>query len=377
MAHLIFYAFVAGVTFAVCAHECVEEECMMRTMEDEGGSALSLLQATARVLHGSKGKAADDAGTAAPTLEIAEKVQEKSSLVVAADTPIERSLGDSDSDSEADVAAGWQWLWQSPTPPPKPQPQPTPPPKPQPQPQPHMETAVMNIIRHAEKCPGSGEDLSRFGNDRAKYLAKCMGSDRPSLAMPLGAATVVFAGAGHTSSRPGLTVEPLAQKLGLYMKSCSKLDPTHCFLHHALRFLSNKGTLVVAWAHLAIPLLMEEFRATHKLECSLTAGYIKWPHECTPPQQTQEPKCVSANGDSPCYDAIWQLKWMRPYGSNHSEWRVYAISMLSQGFNGNASGPCALDLAPVPAHEMPPFISPARPPGGRRRGGGLPPGWIK
>lgn len=342
---------------------------MMRTMEDEG-TALSLLQATARVVHGSRNKVADDVGpdaalslmqphaarftsknvaataVAASAAEKKQKVEEEenSSVFAAVDTPAERSF--SDSDSEADVGIELP-----------------------------METAVMNIIRHAEKCPGSGEGLSPFGSDRATYLAKCMGSDRPSIAMPLGKATVVMSGAGHTSSRPGLTVKPLAEKLGLESITCSKLNPTHCFLHNALRALSNKGTIVVAWAHLAIPLLMEEFRATRKLACHLPAQYIKWPHECTPPPQTQEPACVSQNGDSPCYDAIWQLKWMRPEGSNHSMWRIYAITTLSQGFDGNPSGPCGLDLDPTLS--IPPFLPPPRPPGGRRRGGGLPPGWIE
>lgn len=198
------------------------------------------------------------------------------------------------------------------------------------------DTAIMNIIRHGEKCASSGDDLVAAGYARADYIAQCMSSSTPSTAMPFGKATAVMAGAGKHSLRPKETATPLAEKLGLELHMpCTKTE-ADCFAEHALTYLTDKGTLVVAWAHGSIPPLLEALKVPHP------SIYEKWPHTCQS-ASFEEPACCSEEGVSVCYDAIWQIRFTR--SSGHSTWQPQSIASLAEGFGGTSSSPCAQDLA--------------------------------
>lgn len=198
------------------------------------------------------------------------------------------------------------------------------------------DTAIMNIIRHGEKCASSGDDLVAAGYARADYIAQCMSSSTPSTAMPFGKATAVMAGEGKNSLRPKETATPLATKLGLKLHMpCTKTE-ADCFAEHALTYLTDKGTLVVAWAHGSIPPLLEALKVPH------LSIYKKWPDTCQS-ASFEEPACCSDEGGSVCYDAIWQVRFTRSSGD--SSWQPQSITSLAEGFGGTSSSPCAQDLA--------------------------------
>ncbi|CAK0832730.1 unnamed protein product, partial [Prorocentrum cordatum] len=116
-----------------------------------------------------------------------------------------------------------------------------------------VETAVVNLLRHGEKCndPDSGHGLSEAGMDRAQYLARCMASTSRSPVMPFGRATAVVASKVKKgkSTRPRDTVAPLAEALGLEVQMPCKKSDAACLAEHAGRLLANGGTLVVSWQH--------------------------------------------------------------------------------------------------------------------------------
>jgi len=201
------------------------------------------------------------------------------------------------------------------------------------------ETAIINIIRHGEKCASSGDDLTAVGHSRADYLAQCMSSSTPSIAMPFGKATAVMAGEGKHSLRPKETATPLAEKLGLKLQMpCTKKE-ADCFAENALTYLTDKGTLVVAWSHGSIPPLVEALKVPN-----LPSEYKEWSDKC-PSASFKEPACCSEEGGSVCYDAIWQIKFTRSSGD--SSWQPQSITSLAEGFGGTSSSPCAQHLAPT------------------------------
>lgn len=217
------------------------------------------------------------------------------------------------------------------------------------------ETAIMNILRHGEKCASSGDDLTDVGYARASYLARCMSSATPSTAMPFGKATAVMAGEGKHSLRPKETVTPLAKNLDVTLNMpCSKED-ADCFAENAVKYLTDKGTLVVAWAHESIPPLIKALEIP-----DVPSQYKEWPNACTSNTFT-EPECCSEDGDSTCYDMIWQIKFTRSSGDGSTlslasrrrrrksdgSWQPQSITTLSEGFGGNASSPCVQDLSPT------------------------------
>merc|ERR1711870_23764 len=111
----------------------------------------------------------------------------------------------------------------------------------------------------------------------------------PSAAMPLGRATAVMAGEGKHSLRPKETVTPLAKQLGLELHMpCSKSEAT-CFAENAVKYLNDKGTLVVAWAHGSIPPLIKA------LDVKASGDYKDWPDFC-PSRTFSEPSCCAAMG---------------------------------------------------------------------------------
>eukprot|EP00427_Karlodinium_veneficum_P035800 CAMPEP_0169279206 /NCGR_PEP_ID=MMETSP1016-20121227/54825_1 /TAXON_ID=342587 /ORGANISM="Karlodinium micrum, Strain CCMP2283" /LENGTH=206 /DNA_ID=CAMNT_0009367199 /DNA_START=1 /DNA_END=621 /DNA_ORIENTATION=- len=198
--------------------------------------------------------------------------------------------------------------------------------------------AYMNIIRHGEKCPDSGDDLTKVGYARADYLGRCMSSDSLSDAMPFGKATAVMAGEGKNSLRPKETVTPLANKLNLTLHMPCTKGEAACFAENALQYLSDRGTLVVAWAHESIPPLITALQIP-----DVPKEYQDWPQAC-PSETFEEPSCSCEDSDSCCYDLIWQIKFART--NANGLWKPQSITSLHEGFGGQSSSPCAEDLAP-------------------------------
>merc|ERR1711865_1256578 len=102
---------------------------------------------------------------------------------------------------------------------------------------------------------------------------------------------------------------------------------------HAVTYLTDKGTLVVAWAHESIPALLPA------LGLKAPDQYKVWPDTC-PSKTFSEPSCCP---DSVCYDLIWQIKMVR--SGSDSSWEAQSISTFAEGFGGSSSSPCAQDLA--------------------------------
>merc|ERR1711990_862379 len=123
-----------------------------------------------------------------------------------------------------------------------------------------------------------------------------MSSATPSTAMPFGRATAVMAGEGHHSLRPKETVTPLAKKLGVTLNMPCEKEEADCFAENVVKYLTDKGTLIVAWAHESIPPLIKALKIPN-----VPSKYAEWPDTC-PSATFQEPKCCSEDGDSTCYD---------------------------------------------------------------------------
>jgi hypothetical protein len=210
------------------------------------------------------------------------------------------------------------------------------------------ETAIINIIRHGEKCKGVGDDLSETGYARAAYLARCMSSDTPSAAMPFGKATAVMSGDFTHSRRPMETVKPLAEKLGVELPMPCGTHDVDCFVENALRYLTDRGTLVVGWSHHHMPRLVQALKFPNFMN-----KYPVWPKDC-PSATFKEPECSYDDGDSVCYDAIWQIKFARKSGN--SSWYPQSISALAEGFGGMSSSHCAQDLAPIKSNVIVRFL---------------------
>merc|ERR1712070_1279048 len=117
--------------------------------------------------------------------------------------------------------------------------------------------AVLNIIRHGEKCGDESNDLSTEGEHRAQYIAKCMSSTTVSRGMPLGKATSVYASQyeeGHTK-RTVQTATPLAETLGLELQTpCLKGD-VDCFAKEVQK-MSDGDTMIASWTNDEIPDLL-------------------------------------------------------------------------------------------------------------------------
>mmetsp|Transcript_13848 Transcript_13848/g.25940 ORF Transcript_13848/g.25940 Transcript_13848/m.25940 type:complete len:236 (+) Transcript_13848:34-741(+) len=201
------------------------------------------------------------------------------------------------------------------------------------------ETAIINLIRHGEKCKKSGTGLTEIGKQRASYLGQCMSTGSRSDVMPFGRATAVMASLVRPgkSSRPRDTVVPLSEALGLDLQMpCDKKD-ADCFAKHARALIAPQGSLVVAWQHEDIPQLVKALDVPH----ADATTFKKWPKNC-PSKTFAEPACVY--GDSECYDLVWQITMTRPDSS--IEWRASGIRELHEGFAGNTSGTCNEGLAP-------------------------------
>jgi len=212
-----------------------------------------------------------------------------------------------------------------------------------------QEVAVVVIIRHGEKSPKSGNNLTIDGQHRAAYLSRCMAATGPSAALPLGSPVMVMAsnaGPGK-STRPQDTARPLAKALSLQLDvSCAPKDHD-CFMEKVQTLPAN-GTLLAAWEHKAIADLVPALDPPNR------TGFRAWPDSCDS-ASWREPSTVSSG--SKCYDAIWQVTLQRssPGGVGNGGrrrrrkpigWVANAIMSFNEGFGGSAGSPCVQGLAP-------------------------------
>eukprot|EP00439_Symbiodinium_sp_Y106_P027060 s1176_g3.t1 len=169
-----------------------------------------------------------------------------------------------------------------------------------------QETAVINLVRHGEKCKGCGTGLTVVGKHRAQYLANCMSSSRSSEVMPYGEATAVMASQVRQgeSTRPRDTAAPLARNLGLELQQpCDKKD-ADCFAQHVRSLIGPRDTVVAAWQHEDIPSLAKALGVEVKEQ-----SFKKWPKKC-PSTSFKEPACVYGdsehiNATTWCGKSLW------------------------------------------------------------------------
>eukprot|EP00435_Cladocopium_sp_Y103_P056972 s624_g19.t1 len=196
-----------------------------------------------------------------------------------------------------------------------------------------QDVAVINLVRHAEKCPGSGHGLTAIGKARASYLARCMSRESSSRVMPLGKARAVMASRVRPgqSTRPRDTAKPLANALGVKLQMpCDKVDAS-CFAENAKALLFAESTLVVFWQHEDLPLLVEALQIPN-----LEQHFKQWPKICP---SSREPACLRG---SMCYDEVWQVDMKRT--DSNSTWHATSIRSLHQGFPGPSKLGCHGDL---------------------------------
>jgi len=206
--------------------------------------------------------------------------------------------------------------------------------------------AVLNIIRHGEKCGDKANGLSPEGQARAQYLGECMSSSTVSRVMPYGKASAVMACISEEgkTTRPYDTVAPLAEQLGLQVQTpCLKTD-SKCFAKEVQKMLSADGALVAAWTNDEIPDLYDHVMgASSHLNATLGLGvghdWSKWQSEC-PSEGWDEPACASKG--KACYDEIWQVTFE---GTSSGTWTATGSAIFREGFAGLETGPCNADLA--------------------------------
>mmetsp|Transcript_60080 Transcript_60080/g.143143 ORF Transcript_60080/g.143143 Transcript_60080/m.143143 type:complete len:283 (+) Transcript_60080:45-893(+) len=209
------------------------------------------------------------------------------------------------------------------------------------------ELAIVNLIRHGEKCPNSGKDLTADGQARAEYLARCIhNAEVTSEAFPFGAPSVIMAGE-RNSYRPLETVQPLAAALGLQVAMpCHKSD-YKCFAKYVQESLSSGSTLLASWTHEDMAGLVEALDVPN-----VPHGFSKWPEACPSPTWP-EPTCPGKipkdpQYDSNCYDLLWQVTMQRRTGEDET-WKAVSIQSFQEGFGGAATSPCLEGLAPTRA----------------------------
>eukprot|EP00971_Amphidinium_carterae_P210470 4175945-Amphidinium_carterae.1 len=157
------------------------------------------------------------------------------------------------------------------------------------------EVAIIDIIRHGEKCPGCGIHLTKEGQARAEYIARCM-RNNGSASLPFGPPDFIIYGES-SSHRPLETVAPLARALGLEVSMPCQPDDGECFAKHVQTLLTNGSTLLVSWVHEHIPKLVKGLHVDH-----VPSFYDKWPEAC-PSKAWPEPACcMIALGSYKCHE---------------------------------------------------------------------------
>jgi len=233
-------------------------------------------------------------------------------------------------------------------------------------PTPIHDRAYIVIIRHGEK-PDKGDHLSDIGERRAKYLARCMSQRAPTTALPIGRPSYVMASHGMSehSQRPIETVLPLAKALGLQLDSDLYFKETKGFAQHIQDVLKPGMTLVAAWHHGEIGLLVKELLGQEKWRLGDLAWPSEWPKRCGSGLYT-EPK-FKRGGE--CYDLVWRITmirkprnvtWADLHGEGKNEtkiipeeklirfgWKAASLTASLQGFRGNEDDPCREGLTPI------------------------------
>jgi len=301
-------AFTFALTCTCAFGSCSEEGCIAQSMEEDNG--LSLLQASARVVHGAR--------------------------LTANSTSSSSSMGNST-------------ILEKPVP----------------------EVAYLDMMRHGEKCAKDGPwNMSHVGNARSAYLARCMSKKAPSAALPFGQPDVVMVLGGRSlDNKPIATVQPLANKVGIDLalgprEFCEGVPANEtlwynnepvwklylkCIMAQLNEKLTNKGTIVSVGTYQLIPMLAQWM--------GLEKKYNEWPYSCG---SFKEPACCAGDPNpwhgwdkkkvpyqpvSICFDAIWQVKFTR--SSPDSLWQPESIKQLSEGWEGSVDDPCGGDLKAV------------------------------
>lgn len=232
-----------------------------------------------------------------------------------------------------------------------------------------QEVAFVNFVRHGEDCKSQKKyGLGGYGIRRAEYLARCMSQGTPSLILPFGKPTALFAARVHHNSsfRPILTGEPLANATGLKLEApCERSEDEsslrafgQCQAPHVLKSLVHGGTTNIYMTKHEMPDLVKALN----VPLNASENFFKaWPSagkKCRSMTQTWGGEfCKSRDPDAnppgskpkgiSCMDLIWQIEFNRANSS--AEWQAVKIIRLFQEFHGmDANQTCEGDMAPIP-----------------------------
>ena len=198
---------------------------------------------------------------------------------------------------------------------------------------------IVIIVRHGERFQDTSiTGLSPDGQNRAKYLARCMSTGNHTPALSFGGPTIIvspFVRPGK-SSRPRDTMNPLAKVLGLTLEQSVDKSDYKGFARLVHRSATPGGTLVAAWQHENIPFLMKALGAKYNQD---QFSRLRWPKSCDS-ASWREPSYI-APSDS-CYDAMWRVRLKR---KRSGKWKAGAVAFMHEGYGGLSSSPCAQDLA--------------------------------
>ena len=209
------------------------------------------------------------------------------------------------------------------------------------------EWALINLIRHGERGQNDTDiHLTREGEKRSQYIAKCVGSGDPSLAFPLGPPTELIASYRPASSvRPLETLQPLAEKLGgMHIDNTIGMQDADKVAEY-VQGLKPGGTLFLAWQHWFIPFLV---RALEVTATELAPEF--WPNTCPyhewdePDYTSQKPSKHNPSTAKACYDVLWQVVLFRE--NDKDRWRAQAFTQMHMGFGGESDSPCESGFKP-------------------------------
>jgi len=206
------------------------------------------------------------------------------------------------------------------------------------------EFALINLIRHGERNNNESDPhLTREGEHRAMYIARCIGAmEHTTMAFPLGKPSRLLAslrpgglgGGGKASHRPAETLQPLADEMNLPLDTMhfADYDEFHNYVHN----IEPGSTILVSWQHKKISRLVALFDP---------GGLApdRWPYECNFTQWS-EPSYTTEDAVDNCYDLVWQLVLWRTSSTGH--WRTRVFSTMHMGFGGNPDAPCESAFKP-------------------------------
>lgn len=135
-----------------------------------------------------------------------------------------------------------------------------------------LSDAVVLIIRHAEK-PASGRNLSPAGEVHARWYARYF-TNYVVDGQPLKLDSLFAAHDSKNSSRPRLTLEPVAKALKLAL-NCSFSDKEPAVIAEELKSRAHGHHILICWHHGAMGDLVQELGADRQV--LLPNG--EWPAE--------------------------------------------------------------------------------------------------